>query len=85
MRNFGLGVLFAVAVFGWIGRMDYQDELKQQALYCQMVRDGLWGDYNGNYSKICPTLDDRSVPPSQVSAYSEHVVPSQPRIGSQVF
>ncbi|MNC70483.1 hypothetical protein D3C75_1213020 [compost metagenome] len=85
MRNFGLGVLFAVAVFGWIGRMDYQDELKQQALYCQMVRDGLWGDYNGNYTKICPTPNDRSVLPAQVSPYSGATVPAQPRFGSQVL
>lgn len=37
-----------------IGSMDFQDQLKQQDLYCEMVSSGAWGDYNGNFEEICP-------------------------------
>lgn len=31
----------------------FEDELREQLLYCEMVGDGTWGDYNGNYESIC--------------------------------
>ena len=36
-------VLFAcVMAFGWVGRLDMQDELAEDKFYCEMVRDGNW-------------------------------------------
>lgn len=45
-----LGVLVGFLV---AGGMSYEDEVKQQELYCEMVGSGAWGDYNGNYDEIC--------------------------------
>lgn len=49
---FYLGVILA-ALIG-VGSMDFEDQLKQQDLYCEMVSSGAWGDYNGNFKDVCP-------------------------------
>ena len=39
----------------WIiaSTMSYDDATREQAEYCQHVRDGLWPDYKGTYDKVC--------------------------------
>lgn len=37
------------------GSMEYQDEIREQDLYCEMVGSGAWGDYRGNYAEVCST------------------------------
>lgn len=44
----------SIMVLAIIGNMDFEDQLKQQDLYCEMVSSGAWGDYNGNFKDICP-------------------------------
>ncbi len=36
---------FLLLAFGAIGAMGVEDDIKQQARYCQMVEEGLWGNY----------------------------------------
>ncbi|MBK8132429.1 MAG: hypothetical protein IPK48_06765 [Gammaproteobacteria bacterium] len=36
-----------------VSTMDYDDATREQAEYCQHVRDGLWPDYKGSYNKVC--------------------------------
>lgn len=51
-RLFYLGVILASLI--GVGSMDFEDQLQQQDLYCEMVSSGAWGDYNGNFKDICP-------------------------------
>jgi len=50
MRNgvlmFGKGFLLALLVggYGMASSADYEQEIADQALYCQMVTDGAWPD-----------------------------------------
>lgn len=55
MRSFILGVVLALAI-GLVGKMTLEDQVQDQELYCEMVRDGVWGDYNANYSEVCPDV-----------------------------
>lgn len=48
---FYLGLIVAALIS--VGSMDFEDQLKQQDLYCEMVSSGAWGDYNGNFEEIC--------------------------------
>lgn len=41
-----LAVIAAVALFGLVGQMDYEDAVTQEARYCSMTEQGLWGEYN---------------------------------------
>ena len=43
------------ALIIWIAAstMSYDDATREQAEYCQHVRDGLWPDYKGIYDKVC--------------------------------
>ena len=34
-----------LAAFGLVGAMDYHDEQREQAHYCEMVKSGHWPDY----------------------------------------
>jgi hypothetical protein len=48
--------LIAIAVFlavGLVGRMDFEDEVREQIAYCENVKAGLWPDYEGTYAKVC--------------------------------
>ncbi|QZI87786.1 hypothetical protein PODOV008v2_p0022 [Vibrio phage 44E38.1] len=40
-----LAVIAAVALFGLVGQMDYEDAVKQEAHYCDMVEAGNWPAY----------------------------------------
>ena len=55
-----VGFLVVLAVFGFVGHMDYEDEKVAQAQYCEMVKGGHWPDYRGTYRREC--LPPKSVP-----------------------
>ena len=55
-----VGMLLVLAVFGFVGHMDYEDEQAAQAQYCEMVKVGHWPDYQGTYRREC--LPPKSVP-----------------------
>jgi len=38
--------LFLIMAFGIVGQMDYEDAIKEEQHYCDMVRDGHWPHYN---------------------------------------
>lgn len=40
-----LSVMAAVALFGLVGQMDYEDAVNQEAHYCDMVEAGHWPAY----------------------------------------
>lgn len=48
-----VGFLLVLAVFGFVGHMDYEDEQAAQAQYCEMVKAGHWPDYQGTYRREC--------------------------------
>lgn len=54
----GIGIIIAVVLFGIVGRMDYEDELKSQAHYCEMVSEGAWPDFKGIFEESC-TFDEK--------------------------
>lgn len=54
-----VGALLGVLL---VGGMGYEDEVKQQQLYCEMVGSGAWGDYNGNYDEVCTPEQPSSSP-----------------------
>jgi len=37
----------------FIGTSDYEDELNSEKMYCDMVKEGTWKDFNRNYNEIC--------------------------------
>ena len=41
--------LMFVVIFGIVGRMDMEDEIRSQVHYCDMVEKGAWPDYNQTY------------------------------------
>lgn len=50
------GLLIAAAVFvivGLVGRMDFEDEVREQIAYCENVKAGVWPDYDGTYKTEC--------------------------------
>jgi hypothetical protein len=61
-------VVILLAMLG-IGSMDFQDQLKQQDLYCEMVSSGAWGDYHGNFKDVCP--DERANDAAQEKGSSD--------------
>lgn len=42
-----------VLLMGLVGRMDYEDQQAQAALYCDMVKAGYWPDFQGTYRREC--------------------------------
>ena len=66
----GATVILGIVILGvlaWVGTGDYQDEVEDQAYYCEMVetwkadakrgvapadRAG-WPDYQNNYNEVC--------------------------------
>jgi len=52
-------LVLVLAIFGFVGHMDYADENAAQAQYCNMVTAGRWPDYRGTYLREC-------VPPKSV-------------------
>jgi predicted outer membrane lipoprotein len=39
-------IALLICAFGIIGSMDYEDEQSQQDIYCDMVSEGSWPDYD---------------------------------------
>ena len=46
------GMIFLCG-FGTVGTMDYEDELAERELYCDMVKEGKWPDYKGIAEREC--------------------------------
>ena len=57
MSRYRMAAIIAalVLLFGLVGRMDYEDQLAEQANYCEMVKAGFWPDYQGTYRRECRT------------------------------
>lgn len=47
-----LGILIALSM-----SLTFEDEVAEQELYCKMVSEGTWGDYNDNYAEVCLNRD----------------------------
>lgn len=55
MKNKAVTVI-AVVAFGLlcvVGRLDYEDAVAEEALYCNNVKNGTWPDYDGIYADVC--------------------------------
>ncbi len=52
-RRWPFLVLGMLLIMGGVGNEDYKEEIEQQRIYCEMVRDGKWPDYKKNYFEIC--------------------------------
>ena len=42
------GIVFFIAL-GLVGRMDMEDEIREQMKYCEMVGGNHWPDYKSQY------------------------------------
>lgn len=48
------GAIFVIGLLlGTVGNMDYEDELSEQAFYCEQVQAGHWPDYKGIAEEAC--------------------------------
>lgn len=45
--------LVALCLFMAVSTMDYEDELAERELYCDMVKEGKWPDYKGIADREC--------------------------------
>lgn len=48
---FGLLLSLIIIIFATVGQMDYEDEVRDTAHYCDMVAEGTWPDYNNIYDQ----------------------------------
>ena len=48
-----ISVAVAIGLFLIVQKMDYEDDLIEQRIYCERVNGGFWGDYNGIYEEEC--------------------------------
>ena len=48
-----LAVVVFWLLFGVVGRLDYEDAVAEEALYCSNVKNGIWPDYDGIYADVC--------------------------------
>ena len=46
-------IVTALVIWIAASTMSYDDALREQAEYCQHVRDGLWPDFKGIYDTVC--------------------------------
>ena len=53
MRYQILAAIVIIAAILISSSMDAEDAAKEQQVYCEMVRDGKWPDYNGNAREVC--------------------------------
>lgn len=65
--TFALGLIAVLVAMMFVGEQDYQEEARQQSVYCQMVEKHLadakagiepalragWPDYKGNFEEVC--------------------------------
>lgn len=42
-----------VALILITGHLSYEDEVREEQVYCDMVSEGLWPDYRGIYDEAC--------------------------------
>ena len=47
-------ILVVLLAIGVVGGMDADDEQKEEDLFCEMVEQGVWPDYNKSYQSKCP-------------------------------
>lgn len=50
-----LAVLVFFALFGLVGSLDYDEAIRQEACYCEMVRTNVWPAYDPDVK--CPSGD----------------------------
>tara|TARA_R110002074_G_scaffold212902_2_gene382398 strand:- start:1749 stop:2036 length:288 start_codon:yes stop_codon:yes gene_type:complete len=48
---FGLLLSLIIILFGIVGQMSYEDEVREHAHYCDMVAEGTWPDYDNLYDQ----------------------------------
>lgn len=53
MRYQLIAAIVIIAAILIASSMDAEDAAKEQSVYCEMVRDGHWPDYNNNASEVC--------------------------------
>lgn len=60
-----LALVAVLALAGWAGSMDYQDEILEERAYCRNVTlyhatagEQGWPDYEGYYSTVCAQYSD---------------------------
>lgn len=53
MKNLIIGVILG-AIIATVNGWDFEDEVKQQELYCNMNSGGLWYDNPERFHRICP-------------------------------
>ena len=46
-------IIVFVLGFLYLQKMDYEDDLIEQRIYCERVESRLWGDYKGIYEEAC--------------------------------
>ena len=58
--SISLTIFGLLIAFLYTNEMDYREAKASASMYCQMVKAGIesngdygWGDYNGNYDKVC--------------------------------
>lgn len=61
-----LTVVVFVLLFGVVGRMDYEDAVAEEALYCSNVKNGTWPDYEGIYADVCE-IDEKALDLAEAS------------------
>ena len=54
---YAIYILLGIAAYSLVSNMDFEDALNQERHYCQMVREGVWPDYQENYDEVCDTED----------------------------
>ncbi len=50
-----LAALVFFALFGLVGSLDYDEAIRQEAHYCEMVRTNVWPAYDPDVK--CPSAD----------------------------
>ena len=58
--SIAVGAIFFIVVIGVVGESDYQDEVRQEQVYCEMVNkynmtngEQGWPDYDQIYDRAC--------------------------------
>ena len=46
-------VSLAIFLFGVVSEMSYEDAVREENQYCELVGDGTWPDYKGIYEEVC--------------------------------
>ena len=49
--------VLALLALGFVGGMDYEDEIAEQEFYCDQVLAGHWPDYQNIADEVCDASD----------------------------